>query len=195
MGSELNRIFGSRIRAKLLGWFFTHTDQPFFVRQIASILKEDPTNLSREMARMEELGILTSRREGRLRRYQVNRECPFYDELKGLVLKTVGVAGEIKTALDQLAGIEYAFLYGSYASGDEKATSDIDLVIVGDVDMDRLDVLMGDLEERLGREINYVLYSKREFKAKKRARDGFVTDVLAGEKIMLTGTEDGLSGS
>jgi predicted nucleotidyltransferase len=145
------------------------------------------------MARLEDLGILTSKREGNLRQYQANRECPFYDELKGLVLKTVGVAGEIKTALDQLAGIESAFLYGSYARRDEKATSDVDLVIVGDVDMDKLDVLMGKLEKRLGREINYVLYSKREFKAKIKKSDGFVMDVLAGEKIMLTGKEDGLS--
>jgi len=193
MKTELYRIFGSRIRAKLLGWLFTHVDQSFFVRQIASILKEDPTNLSREMARLEDLGILTSKREGKLRQYQANRECPFYDELKGLVLKTVGVAGEIKTALDQLAGIESAFLYGSYARRDEKATSDVDLVIVGDVDIDKLDVLMGKLEKRLGREINYVLYSKREFKTKKKASDGFIMDVLAGEKIMLTGEEDGLS--
>ena len=188
----MEKIFGSRIRAKILGWFFTHTDESFFVRQIASILKEDPTNVSREMAKLEELGILRSKRNGNLKHFQANPECPFFKELKGLVLKTTGVAGRIRAAMEKLAGIEYAFIYGSYAKGEEKADSDVDLLIIGDVDMDRLDSNLGKLEKTLGREINYVLYSMEEFKSKKKAKDGFLMDVLSGKKIMLVGAENGL---
>jgi len=192
MNKTIEKIFGSRIRAKILGWLFTHSDESFFVRQMALILKEDPTNLSREMAKLEELGILRSKRNGNLKHFQANQECPFFEELKGLVLKTSGVAGRIRASLERFAGIEFAFIYGSYAKGEEKADSDVDLLIIGDVDMDRLDSILEKLEKMLGREINYVLYSRKEFRGKKKAKDGFLMDVLSDKKIMVVGTENGL---
>ena len=192
MSKTTEKIFGSRIRAKILGWLFTHPDESFFVRQIALILKEDPTNVSREMAKLEDLGILKSKRNGNLKHFQTNPDCSFFKELKGLVLKTTGVAGQIRASLDKLAGIEYAFIYGSYAKGEERADSDVDLLIIGDVDMDRLDSNLGKLEKTLGREINYVLYSMEEFKSKKKSKDGFLMDVLSAKKIMMVGAENGL---
>ena len=190
MKNVLEKIFGSRMRAKLLGWFFTHEEEVFFVRQIASILKEDPTNLSREMAKLEDLGILISRREGNLKQFCVNRNCSFFKEMKGLVTKTVGVAGGIKEALERLPGIELALIYGSYARGKETAASDVDLMIVGTVDMDKLDAILRGLEKDLGREINCVLYSKNELKARRRKKDGFIMDVLSKEKVILIGREE-----
>ncbi len=192
MSKATEKIFGSRIRAKILGWLFTHPDESFFVRQVALILKEDPTNVSREMARLEELGILRSKRTGNLKHFQTNQDCPFFEELKGLVLKTSGVAGRVRVSLQELSGIEFALIYGSYAKGEEKADSDVDLLIIGDVDMDRLDSNLGKLEKTLGREINYALYSMEEFKSKKDAKDGFLMDVLSEMKIMLIGAEHGL---
>ena len=97
--------------------------------------------------------------------------------------------------MDKLAGIEYAFIYGSYAKGEEKADSDVDLLIIGDVDMGRLDSNLGKLEKMLGRGINYILYSREEFKSKRKAKDGFLMDVLSGKKIMLVGAENGLYAS
>jgi hypothetical protein len=99
MKNVLDKIFGSRLRAKLLGWFFTHIDEQFFVRQLAPILKEDPTNISREMAKLESLGILASVRQGNLKQFRVNKACSFFDELRGLVLKTTGIAGQIKAEI------------------------------------------------------------------------------------------------
>lgn len=192
MSKTTEKIFGSRIRAKILGWLFTHPDESFFVRQVASILKEDPTNVSREMSKLEELGILRSKRTGNLKHFQTNQECPFFVELKGLVLKTSGVAGRIRDSLQRLGGIEFAFIYGSYAKGEEKADSDVDLLIIGDVDIDRLDYNLVKLEKMLGREINYVLYDLEEFKSKRDAEDGFLMAVLRGEKTMLIGAEHGL---
>jgi len=143
------------------------------------------------MAKLEELGVLRSKRNGNLKHFQTNQECPFFGELKGLFSKTSGVEGRIRAALDKLAGIEYAFIYGSFAKGGEKADSDVDLLIIGDVDMDRLDSNLGKLEKMLGREINYVLYNREEFKSKRKAKDGFLKDVLGGRKIIVIGTENG----
>ena len=144
------------------------------------------------MAKLEEVGILRSKRNGNLKHFQANQGCPFFEELKGLVLKTTGVAGRIRVSLEGLAGIEFAFIYGSYAKGEETADSDVDLLIIGDVDMDRLDSNLGKLEKMLGREINYVPYSLKEFKSKRKAKNGFLMDVLSGKKIMVVGAENGL---
>jgi predicted nucleotidyltransferase len=192
MSKTVETIFGSRIRAKILSWLFTHPDESFFVRQMAAILGEDPTNVSREMARLEDLGILISTRNGNLKHFRTNQQCPFFEELKGLVLKTTGVVGRIRSSLEKIPGIQFAFLYGSYAKGEEKAESDVDLLIIGEVNMDRLDSNLQKVEKMLGREINYVLYSLAEFKSKKNAKDGFLTNVLRASKIMMVGTENGL---
>lgn len=85
----LQNIFGSRIRAKLLEWFFSNTEDSFFVRQISSILGEDPTNLSREMSRLETAGILVSHRKGNLKLFKADPKGPFFYELKGLALKNL----------------------------------------------------------------------------------------------------------
>ncbi len=167
-----------------------HADESFFVRQLGTILNEDSTNLSRELSNLEKAGILKSTRQGNLKYFQVNKNCSFFNELKGLILKTIGVAGELKTALEKMrSDIEYAFIYGSYAKGKEVADSDVDVIIIGTVDLDRLDSLISGLEKKLGRTINYITYSRKEFKEKTRARDGFIIDVLKDKKIMLAGDE------
>jgi predicted nucleotidyltransferase len=190
MNETIEKLFGSRIRAKILGWLFAHTDESYFVRQLSSILQEDPTNLSRELASLEKMGILISFREGNLKKFRVSRECSFFEEMKGFVLKTVGIAGQLKSALGHIKGLNFAFLYGSIAKGNEDALSDVDLLIIGEVNLDELDNALTDLERKLGRTINYVLYNRKELREKKRKKDGFVMDVLKGEKIWLFGIKN-----
>lgn len=189
MAQAIEKIFGSGIRAKVLAWLYMHHDESFFVRQLATILKEDPTNLSRELSNLDKAGILSSTRQGNLKYFQANKNCSFFNELKGLILKTVGVVGDLKSSLEKLPDIKYAFIYGSYAKGEEKADSDVDLIIIGDVDLERLDLLMSNLEKKFGRTINYVTYDYKEFLTKKKMKDGFVIDVLKDKKIMLLGDE------
>lgn len=189
MGRAIEKIFGSRIRAKVLSWFYMHSDESFFVRQIATILREDSTNLSREMANLEKAGILSSSRQGNLKYFKANKACSFYNELKGFILKTAGVIGGIRSAVEKFPGIKYAFVYGSFARGEEKADSDVDLIIIGDVDFEKLDSVIGNLEKMSGRTINHITYDLKEFMAKKKARDGFIMDVLRDKKIMLAGDE------
>lgn len=189
MARVIEKIFGSGMRAKVLAWFYMHHDESFFVRQLATILKADPTNLSRELSNLEKAGILSSTRQGNLKYFQVNKNCSFFNELKGFILKTVGIIGDMKSSLKKFRDIKYAFIYGSYAKGEEKADSDIDLIIIGDVDLDTLDPLISNLERKFGRTINYVTYNYKEFLTKKKRKDGFIIDVLEDKKIMLLGDE------
>jgi predicted nucleotidyltransferase len=184
------KLFGSKLRARVLGWFFTHVDERFFVRQLESLLKEDSTNLSRELARLESLRILVSEREGRQKYFKVNKSSPIFEEMKGLILKTAGVAGVIKSALEKVEGIKYAFLFGSFARDVEKPESDVDLMVVGKAHLDQIEDILSKIEQQLGRQVNIIFYSLREFREKMNTKDSFIMTVLKSPKIMLIGEEN-----
>jgi len=188
----IEKIFGSKIRAKLLAWLYMHPDERFFVRQLSNILKEDSTNISRELSNLEKVGILSSAKESNLKYFCANEKCSFFNELKGLVLKTVGVIGALKSSLQNFQGIKFAFLYGSYARGEEKTDSDVDLMIIGNIDFDSLDLIIDDIEKKIGRSINYITYDYKEFANKRKTKDGFIMDVLKDKKIMLIGNDNDL---
>jgi predicted nucleotidyltransferase len=102
----------------------------------------------------------------------------------------VGAPAEIKEALQDIEGIDTAFIYGSLAKGEEVAGSDIDLLIVGNIDEDRLLGSLPNLERRLGREINYSIYGLEDFRKKKKEGDGFINTVLKESKLVLLGNPD-----
>ena len=186
----LETILGSKLRSKVLGWLFTHPDEPYFVRQLTTLLKEDSTNVSRELARLAKTGILTSTTKGKHKYYQANRQSPLFDELHGLAIKTMGVADILRAALSPSTElIRAAFIFGSIASGKEDKSSDVDLMVIGEISFDEVVSLLSGAEEKLGREINSVVYPVAEFKKKMKEDHHFVKAVLGGEMIFLIGDE------
>lgn len=187
----LTNLLGSRLRAKVLGWLFSHPDERYFVRQLTGLLKEDSTNISRELKRLERMGILTSTQVGRQKHYQANKGCAIFEELHGLALKTTGLADVVRGALGPLGKqISVAFVYGSMATGEATSASDIDLLVVGDMDEVVLHEALTQTEGRLGRPVNYTLLSRREFRKRRGEEGGFLARVLAGSKIMILGSTD-----
>jgi predicted nucleotidyltransferase len=189
----LEALFGSKLRAKVLGWLFSHPDERYFVRQLTALLKEDSTNVSRELARLAKTGILVSTTEGRQKYYQANRQSPIFNELHGLMLKTVGVADIIKKALEpRIAEIKLAFIFGSVARRAEDRFSDIDLLVVGDITFGEVVDLVSTAEEALNRELNPVVYTLAEFNKRLSEDHYFIRDILSGDKIFVVGDENEL---
>lgn len=189
----LETLLGSRLRAKVLGWLFSHPDERYFVRQLTALLKEDSTNVSRELARLEKVGILVLFTEGRQKYYQANRQSPIFNELHGLMLKTAGVADIIKKALEpRVADIALAFIFGSVARRAEDRLSDIDLLVVGDISFGEVVDLISTAEEALSRELNPVVYPLTEFNKRVSEDHYFVRDILSGDKIFVVGDENEL---
>ncbi|MBN1504857.1 MAG: nucleotidyltransferase domain-containing protein [Candidatus Eisenbacteria bacterium] len=186
----LDRILGSGLRAKLLGWLFSHHDQRYFVRQLTSLLGEDSTNISRELARLEKSGVLLCTREGRQKYYQANQDCPIFKELRGLALKTFGVADVLRDALTPLSErIRVAFVYGSFARGEENSRSDVDVLVVGAVEFGEVVVALGAAQETIGREVNPTVYPVPEFAAKAAGGHSFIREVMKGSKVFILGDE------
>jgi len=189
----LETLLGSRLRAKVLGWLFSHPDERYFVRQLTALVKEDSTNVSRELARLEKTGILVKNTEGKQKYYQANRQSPIFNELHGLILKTVGVADIIKKALEpRIADIKLAFIFGSVAKRAENRFSDIDLLVVGDITFGEVVDLISTAEGALNRELNPVVYTLAEFNKRLSENHYFIRDILSGDKIFVVGDENEL---
>jgi len=184
----LSQLLGSRLREKLLGWLLSHPGESFYIRELERLIAEDPTNISRELRRLERMGIVESERKANAKYYAINEACPIYDELRGLFRKTVGAASEIRQALESIEGIEAAFIYGSVARGEERAGSDIDLFLVGKLDENELLPRIREAEDTLGREVNYTIYSTKEFKERKKRHDPFISTVLEEPIVPVIGS-------
>ena len=187
----LQQLFGSRLRARVIGWLFTHTDERFYVRQLTDLLGEDSTNLSRELARLESMGILVSEKDGREKYYRANADSAVFDELQSLAVKTTGMLDVLREALaSHRSQIDVAVVFGSIADGTYTEKSDVDLLVVGDVDPLDLHAAVSQAEQKLRRSVNYTILSPEEFAKRQSEQEGFIANVLAGPKIAVIGSLD-----
>lgn len=184
-------LFGSsEVRRAALRHFFARSGVEDHVRAVARAIGRDPTAVARELDRLEQAGILVSARRGRLRIYRLAASA-LVEELRPLVQKTVGVEARLAKALEGVRGIRRALIFGSYARGTERATSDVDLLVVGEPDAEQLWQRVLAAERDLGRDVNVTQYTSAEFEKLRRKRESFVTSVLEGPLIDLVGKPHG----
>ena len=182
----------SKNEAQLLRLFYTNPDQAFYMQEIGRILGKKPGLFQRTLYDMENKGILRSEYKANARYFRANRDYPLYQEYKSIVLKTVGIIGSLKEVFDKAGPIDFSFIYGSFAKSRENYLSDIDLVVIGSPDENTIIREFEKLEEYLKREINYKLYSLKEFLESVRRKAPFLLGILREPTIMLIGGEDEL---
>ena len=184
----------NRVQQRVLGILFGNPARSFYSNEIVSLAGSGTGAAFRELKRLADAGIVTVEKIGRQKHYQANPECPVFDELRGLVLKTVGLVDVLRAALAPLAGrIELAFVYGSVAKGSDTADSDIDLLVVSD-DLSHAQLFEA-LEEatgQLGRTVNPTVYSRAEFNQRQRGENAFITRVVEQPKLWVLGNANAL---
>jgi len=185
-------ITKSKIRQDLLSLFFTNPSQRYYLRELQRILGYSAGSIRRELLKFQRDNLFNTQEVGNLLYYSLNTKHPLFKELKSIVSKTVGAEGKLRKILSSIKDVKIAFIYGSFAAQREKGTSDIDLMIIGNPDSSLLNEKIIELEKKLKREINQTIYSLQEYKAKKRAKSGFIMELLKTPKIMLVGKEDAL---
>ncbi|MFC1515786.1 winged helix-turn-helix domain-containing protein [Thermodesulfobacteriota bacterium] len=186
-------LFGKARRA-VLALLYSHVDESFYLRQIARAAGVGMGAVQREVKKLSDAGIIRRRVSGRQVYYQANPECPVYDELKSLVIKTVAVGDILRSALVPLADhIRVAFLFGSLVRGDERPSSDVDVMVVGDVDFAEVVSVLSGVQETMRREINPIVYPTGEFRSKLSTDHRFLKTVMDGSKIFLIGDEHELA--
>ncbi len=190
--ATLERLLGSKSRARLLAIFATHPTGEFYAQRLTAMARLAETSVRYELRRLEHLGLLISRREGREKHYRINDRHPLFPELKQMVYKTVGLGEALREAIGGVAGVSAAFIYGSVAKGDERPTSDIDLFVLGKPDQTQLATALRDAEGRLRREINLVIMGEEEWQRRRKSKESFAVELLRSPKIFLEGDEQSL---
>jgi len=183
-------ITKSRLRNKILLHFFTNTDDEMYLREMALILEEDPGNLSKELSKLEKEGIFISQLRGKQKYFFLNKTYPLFNELKSIIFKTIGIKGSLQNIINETSGIVSAFIYGSFATGEENASSDIDLcLIVKDSVFNENNFIskINDFGKTISREINYIYYSEDEWEKQVNENDSFIINIKMNPKIVLKG--------
>ena len=186
-------LFGKG-RGAILGLLYEHPDRSFYYRQLTRELKGlSVGTLQRELDTLSQLGLVERSAVGKQVFYRANRNHPIFPELRALVAKTVGAIPTLRSALAPMANrISVAFVYGSMARGEERAESDIDLLIVGKAELEDVIARLGNIEASLRRPVNPTVYSPAEFRAKLTTGNHFLNSVVRGHKVFLIGDEDEL---
>lgn len=181
-------LFG-RTRGAVLSVLYGHVDEAFYLRQLARLTDITVGPVQRELRQLVDAGLVSRKAVGVQTFYAANRESPVFPEIKSLITKTVGMHDVLSAALEPLRKkINLAFVYGSIARSSETKNSDVDFMIVGNVDFGVVVEKLADAQRTLNRQINPTVYSLKEFR--KKARENFLKIVLAGKKLFIIGDEN-----
>jgi predicted nucleotidyltransferase len=177
------------VRSGVLSATLLQPGQWWFMTELARHLEVTPSSLQRELESLVASGFLLRRQDGRRGYFKAKTESPLFPELRGLVEKTAGIIPELKAGIEKFGGrIELALLYGSIARGEEHASSDIDLMLVGTLQQIDLFPVLQKLENRFRREVNVTLFSPKEFRRKLASADHFLNTVVNAMTIPLKGS-------
>jgi predicted nucleotidyltransferase len=184
------QITRSATEARLLALLTSTPGQEFHTRELVRRVSGSPRPVQLALEKLLRQGLVESRRLGPLRMWRMDPENPLYQPLRDLYARTVGLAAQLRAILERERGVRYAFLFGSYARGDDDVRSDVDLLIVGDLRQTALREQIQSLEATLGREINPVIWTEEELLARTRERTPFLSTLVAEPKTWLIGDED-----
>lgn len=187
----LEQLVCSRVRARILGVLFGIREARLHLRDIQRRVGLTVGTVRQDLVKLEKMGIIVRWRDGNRVYFTPNEKHPLYPEIRGLVLKTVGLGDALGQALKR-DGIRCAFVFGSVAAGTHGAESDIDLMVIGTVSLRQLSGMLSGLGERLGREINPHVMTQLEWARRLKERDHFVTSAKNGDKLFLVGDADEL---
>jgi len=182
---DLSRIFKSKTRQALLELYFANLDKTYYLRELERLLDIPVSMIRKELLRLTQDGTFLSERKGSLNYFYVNKSYLFFDELKSIIKKTLGLEVFFREELKNIKGIEYAFIYGSFNKDKIETKNEIKLFIIGKINEDTLGRRLDRIGEKVKRRIIYILYSKDEFKKMKLENDSFIMEFLRNPKIPL----------
>jgi predicted nucleotidyltransferase len=189
--ADIHKLISSRIRVALLKILVLHPESAFNINELIRRTEFSPRGVEKELKNLLSAGILKREVVGNQHRYQLDPRCAIHREVKGIIIKTVGIAMLLKQALRSVEKeIDRAFIYGSFAKGDYGNDSDVDLFVVTELSGLKLAELIGDVQNEIGRSINVSQFKSDEFNQRKKQKDHFLTRVLDGPKIAIIGGVD-----
>ena len=183
-----------KTKQRLLSAILLRPERSWYLSELARGLHVPPSSLQRDLDQFSEAGIVTRRLDGNRVYFQADRTCPIFQDLSRMLEKTAGLADVVRSALAPLRSrIEIAAIYGSIASGGERSSSDVDLMVIGRATLADLALVLRPLEEELGRSVNVSVYTSQEFRKRLKNKNHFLNSVLGTEMLFVFGEADDLA--
>lgn len=179
----------SKTLGGVLALLFGQPNKSFYTREIIKQVGTGGSQVGKDLDRLAGAGLILREPRGNLVFYRANPQAAVYRELIGLVGKSFGIPEQLRRFIEPLANrIQYAGVFGSVARGEQRADSDVDLLLVGDVRLSELAIPLHEAEAVLGMRVSPTLMSEDEYRSRRQNGDYFLEKVLAGELIALWGT-------
>ena len=194
----LENIFGSRTRLKLLKLFLTHPSEYFFVRELTRRTEEKINSIRRELANLEDVGLIKVEDKVKLDKekdvkekrkyYTANTDFVLYEEFKNLILKSRLLLEKALTKeVNNLGKVKFLALSGIFVDDKNAKT---DLLAVGSIDRKKLDALVKKLEKNFEQEIRYTIMPTSEFNYRNQVTDKFLFEILESKHIIVIDERD-----
>ncbi len=186
----LEDLFTSKVRVDMLKLFLLDVEEEYYVREITRAVGTEINAVRRELQNLEDLKLVEKWRRGNRLYYKIVADHPFYDPLLVLIAHEAGLGGLIVKHKRKLGNIKYAFIAKALPKGRVPSEDDVDLVLVGDINVEVLKQYVRKAEKEHDHEINYMVLSETEFNALKSRKDAFISKILTIPRIMLLGDEE-----
>ena len=186
-GTNVGDALFTKAQQKVLTLLFGRPDTSFYLNEVVRYAAMGKGVISRELTKLTAAGLLLVSKQGNQNHYQANANAAIFAELKQIVLKTFGLVGLLQAGLEPLLPqLEQAFIYGSVAKGEDHASSDVDVMLVGnDLSYSKVMQMLAPIETQLQRKVNPTLYSPKEFAKRLSVGQNFLTQVMAQPQIEL----------
>jgi len=184
----INYLFISKVRIEILKLYFMHKDVKYHIREVTRITAQELNAVRRELIRLSEIALLIVEKKGNRVYYSLNNEFVFYKEIESIMYKCYGLGGAIIDAKDALGVVDHAFLLESYINRTKVDAHELDLVLVGNLDLGRIENIIQKIQKEEGREINYTVLQKNDFDLRVKRKDSMTWDWIVGRKIEMIGS-------
>lgn len=193
--ADLGDIITSKVRIKILKLFLSNVSEMYHVRGVVREVKEEINAVRRELARLEQAGIIKKESRGNRLYYWVRQDYPYFGDLVSVIAKSTGLGAEIVENRKKVGKVAFAMFSGRFIRRKErKREGDVDVLIVGDIVLPELAAIVRKEESIRGKEINYTVMGREELDFRKKRRDPFLLGILSGSRVMIIGDEEDLVG-
>ena len=192
----IEALFGSKTRVKLLHLFLNNPNRAFYVREITRKIDEQINSVRRELANMLSVGIIKSETSNNRLYYEVNQDYQHYRALRDMFSdsdETSDAVAEAASANDwgkrlkKLGDVRLVVFSGSLVKG---SSSDVDVLIVGNVVKTQTKNFIKELEEEERRPLNFSVMEYDDFNYRLSIRDRFVRSVLDSKHTVIYDAEN-----
>jgi predicted nucleotidyltransferase len=187
----LSEILSSRSRAAVFKLLFSGSERELHLREIQRRSGLNDSTLRQELKKLVRLDLVKRRKDSNRVYYRANRDHPLFPEIRNLVIKTTGMVQVLHEAIETQQ-VNVAFVFGSIATGEETAGSDVDLLVIGDIGLRALSELLSGCSEVIGREVNPYVMTRDEYRKRVASNEHFISHVLKSPKLFVVGTDHDL---